>query len=411
MRVVAIAFAVLALLAVASAQNSQCLEACNQAMSQCLAMCPSQCPTDPQCMAQCYSTCSTNEAKCADACGPKRNVVHASFAETPKPVAKPAVAKVEEEVKLSELPEKHYQREFSTFVKKFNKKYTRDEFFPRYTVFKANYNFIRAHNAKKSSFAVGVNEFADMSFSEFHAKMTGYKGRHNRFARSRNTEGPHKHLKEVADSVDWRKKNAVTAVKNQGQCGSCWSFSTTGSVEGAHAIATGNLVSLSEQQLMDCSSAEGNQGCQGGAMDQAFQYIIQNGGITTEASYPYQGAVGNCETNVTVAATISSFVDVDSGDETALMQAVNIGPVSIAIEADQQCFQFYTGGILNNPACGNTLDHGVLVVGYGTDATTNTPYWIVKNSWGASWGESGYIRMIRGQDECGIADDPSYPVV
>jgi C1A family cysteine protease len=211
--------------------------------------------------------------------------------------------------------------------------------------------------------------------------------------------------------VDWRQKNAVTPVKNQQQCGSCWAFSTTGSVEGAHAIKTGNLVSLSEQQLVDCSGAQGNQGCNGGLMDQAFQYIISNNGITTESSYPYTAQQGTCQTNVTSAATISSFVDVTANSETSLMQAINVGPVSIAIEADQPCFQFYSGGILSDPSCGTQLDHGVLLVGYGTDSSTNTPYWIVKNSWGASWGESGYIRLIRNQNECGVAAEASYPVV
>jgi len=162
---------------------------------------------------------------------------------------------------------------------------------------------------------------------------------------------------------------------------------------------------------VDCSGPQGNQGCNGGMMDQAFQFIISNGGITSEAQYPYTAAQGTCNTNVTSVATISSFVDVQSGSESALLQAVNIGPVSIAIEADQECFQFYSGGVLSDPSCGTNLDHGVLVVGYGTDATSNQPYWIVKNSWGASWGESGYIRLIRGTNECGIATEPSYPVV
>jgi C1A family cysteine protease len=220
------------------------------------------------------------------------------------------------------------------------------------------------------------------------------------------------HATALASSLDWRQKNAVTPVKNQQQCGSCWSFSSTGSVEGAHAIKTGNLVSLSEQQLVDCSTAQGNQGCNGGLMDQAFQFIISNGGITSEAQYPYTATGPNtCQTNVTSVATISSFVDVTPGSETALMAAVNLGPVSIAIEADQECFQFYSGGVLSDPSCGTNLDHGVLVVGYGTDATSKQDYWIVKNSWGASWGESGYIRLIRGTNECGIAQEPSYPVV
>jgi C1A family cysteine protease len=305
------------------------------------------------------------------------------------------------------LEEKDYQTFFTAFVKKYNKKYTHDEFFPRYQIFKANYNKIRHHNMGKSTYSMAVNEFADMTFEEFHSKMTGY----NRVDRGvlRAANGPHESVTAPLAAVDWRKKNAVTPVKNQQQCGSCWSFSTTGSVEGAHAIKTGKLVSLSEQQLVDCSQAQGNQGCNGGLMDQGFQYIITNGGITTEAAYPYTAQDGTCNTNVTAAATVKSFVDTTAGSETALLAAVNIGPVSIAIEADQQCFQFYSGGILSDSGCGTTLDHGVLLVGYGTDAGKD--YWIVKNSWGASWGESGYIRLIRGQNECGLTQMASYPVV
>jgi len=313
------------------------------------------------------------------------------------------------EAKTHALEEKDYQNFFTAFVKKYNKKYTHDEFFPRYNIFKANYNKIRHHNMGKHTYSMAVNEFADMTFAEFHSKMTGYKRIDRSYLRSKNT--PHKKVTAPAPSVDWRTKNAVTAVKNQQQCGSCWAFSTTGSTEGAHAIKTGKLVSLSEQQLVDCSQAQGNQGCNGGLMDQAFQYIISNGGITSEAAYPYTAQDGTCNTNVTSVATLSSFVDVTAGDENALLQAVNIGPVSIAIEADQECFQFYSSGILSDPSCGMQLDHGVLVVGYGTDSTTNTPYWIVKNSWGASWGEQGYVQLIRGKNECGVAQEASYPVV
>jgi len=380
-----------------------CLSACNQGMITCLGACPAQCPTDPTCMAQCYATCTTAEQSCVSKCGIVSAAKHLDM--------RAPLASYNEAVAAgSKMTEAAYQSEFASFVKKYNKKYTHDEFFPRYTIFKANLNKIREHASKKSTFTMAINEFADMTFAEFHSKMTGYKRVDKSVLRAKN--GPHqnKNLK-VADSIDWRAKGAVTPVKNQQQCGSCWAFSTTGSTEGAHAIKTGNLVSLSEQQLVDCSTAQGNQGCNGGMMDQGFQYIITNNGITTEAAYPYTAADGTCNTNVQPAATLSSFVDVTSGSETALLAAVNIGPVSIAIEADQQCFQFYSGGILSDPSCGMQLDHGVLVVGYGTDSATNTPYWIVKNSWGASWGESGYIRLIRGTNECGVAQEASYPVV
>jgi len=316
------------------------------------------------------------------------------------------------EARELQLQEADYQSFFTSFVKKYSKKYTTDEFFSRYAIFKANYNKIRHHNMGKHSYSMAVNEFADMTFTEFHSKMTGYKSVDRsvlRAANADNQDAPHNNLKSVAASVDWRAQGAVTPVKNQQQCGSCWAFSTTGSTEGAHAISTGNLVSLSEQQLIDCSGPQGNQGCNGGMMDQAFQYIITNNGITTEAAYPYTAADGTCNTGVTAAATLSSFQDVTPGSETALLAAVNIGPVSVAIEADQQCFQFYSGGVLSDPSCGMQLDHGVLVVGYGTEGTKD--FWIVKNSWGASWGESGYIRLIRNKNECGIASMASYPVV
>jgi len=235
----------------------------------------------------------------------------------------------------------------------------------------------------------------------------GYRHIKNDYIRSKNTFHTLNEIHVDANAtVDWRAKGKVNPIKNQGQCGSCWAFSATASVESAHAIKTGKLVSLSEQQLVDCSGAQGNQGCNGGLMDQAFEYIIANGGQCTEASYPYQAQDGTCQ-KCTPVAQISGYTDVSAGKENAIMPALNGEPVSIAIEADQDGFQFYSGGVFSG-VCGTNLDHGVNLVGYGTDGSQ--PYWILRNSWGTTWGEEGYMRIIRGKDECGLDSVPSFPL-
>jgi len=304
--------------------------------------------------------------------------------------------------------EELYQSEFAAFVQKYSKKYSEDAFFFRYTTFKENVDKIHRHNAGNSSYTMKMNKFGDMPFHEFHTTHTGYNRIERSFARSRNAP------KSFADaappaSVDWRTKNAVTPIKDQQQCGSCWAFSATGALEGAWAVAKGQLNSLSEQQLVDCSQAYGNMGCSGGLMDYAFEYVIANGGITSEAKYPYTAMDGTCKSPLPASVTtISSYTDVAGNNDAALQAAVAIGPVSVAIEADQESFQFYSSGIFSDPTCGTQLDHGVLVVGYGTQGSKN--YWIVKNSWGQDWGNQGYILMIRkkGAGECGINMEPSY---
>jgi len=289
-------------------------------------------------------------------------------------------------------------------VRLFGKTYPTEEVGLRFSAFSANMKMIEEHNAKKLGWWMSVNEFTDLSPEEFSATYTGYLPRQNEYSRSRNAHVvPEGQI--FADSVDWRTKGAVTPVKDQGQCGSCWAFSTTGSVEGAVFLKSGTLTSLSEQELVDCAGSAGNQGCNGGLMDDAFEFIIKNGGLASEASYPYKAKDGTCQKKPSVS-TITGYKDITKGDETGLLSAVNIEPTSIAVDAAAG-WQTYGGGIMAG-LCGKSLDHGVLAVGYGADGSQN--YWIVKNSWGSSWGESGYIRLARGKNECGLAQAASYPV-
>merc|ERR1712178_543999 len=295
------------------------------------------------------------------------------------------------------------------------------------TTFEDNVDFINAHNqrADEHGYAVGINQFADMSSKEFKEVMLTYKAENKKVGNVVVLDES-----ATADSVDWVSKGAVTPVKNQGQCGSCWAFSTTGSVEGAYQIATGKLQSFSEQELVDCAGSYGNQGCNGGLMDDGFKYIEAKGDAL-ESTYSYTGRTGSCSSSKQSQAAIkkgqlTSFNDVTTDSESQLLAAVTKGPVSVAIEADQSGFQFYKSGVFSG-TCGTNLDHGVLVVGYGT--SSGSDYWKVKNSWGTTWGQEGYIMMARGSKsnstsrkllggggsgasgECGILKQPSYPVV
>jgi C1A family cysteine protease len=299
---------------------------------------------------------------------------------------------------------------FSEWAATHGKRYaTKEEAALRRAIFAANVAKYEAFNAEGHSYTLGANKFTDLHPEEFKARYTGgYKPTN----RVRHVDRSFTKVKALPASVDWSAEGAVTPIKNQGDCGSCWSFSATGSMEGIVFIKTGTLLSLSEQQLVDCSTAEGNEGCDGGLMDYAFQYVLDNKGIGSEASYPYTGQDGTCKT-VPSVATIAGFTDVTPDSDTALMTAIVQQPVSIAVEADQEIFQGYTSGTVTG-ACGTALDHGVLAVGYGTDASNND-YYKVKNSWGADWGANGYIYLGRGatynqgQGQCGLLMDPSYP--
>ncbi|KAK0068475.1 cathepsin-L-like cysteine peptidase [Biomphalaria pfeifferi] len=300
------------------------------------------------------------------------------------------------------------------FKSKHNKTYSGDEDVIRRYIWESNLKVIVEHNERYAqgleTYYLGENKYADMTHEEFVRTMNGL--RVNRPLNPGNfVSGLLKNA--LPDSVDWRKEGYVTDIKDQGQCGSCWAFSTTGSLEGQHFKASKSLVSLSESNLVDCSQKFGNQGCNGGLMDQAFQYVIKNKGLDTEQSYPYKPEDRKCAfKTANVGATENSFKDVTSGSEDALQEAVaTIGPISVAIDASHNSFQLYKGGIYNERQCSSTqLDHGVLAVGYGAEG--NKDFWIVKNSWGKSWGEEGYIRMTRNKkNQCGIATMASYPIV
>jgi len=284
----------------------------------------------------------------------------------------------------------------------------------RKDIFTANLQKINQHNQEAAegthTYTMAMNEFGDLTQEEFFSTHTGFLGQRNEYMRSVNVAD----LTAVtaADSVDWTAKGAVTAVKNQGQCGSCWSFSSTGAIEGAWKLAGHDLVSLSEQELMDCSKDEGNNSCEGGLMDYAFEFVVSAGGICAESAYSYKGRDERSCKKCSTVASISSYKDVKIGSESELAKAVTQQPVAVAIEADQNAFQFYSGGVMTG-TCGTKLDHGVLAVGYGT--MDGTEYWKVKNSWGASWGMDGYILLEKGKaqkgGQCGITNAACYPVI
>jgi len=305
------------------------------------------------------------------------------------------------------------QKEWQDFKLSHGKTYNgADEEQKRFGIFKDNYDFISKTNAAKLSYTLGINQFSDMTADEVATSYTGLKPASTWSDLSHL--GTHQYSgKALAASVDWTTKGAVTAVKNQGQCGSCWSFSTTGALEGAWKIAGNPLTSFSEQQFVDCDKVD--SGCSGGLMDNGFKFAESNA-ICTEDSYPYKARAGACEaSSCTVGLAkgdVTGYKDVSKDDEQALMEAVSQQPVSIAIEADKMAFQSYRSGILSS-TCGSSLDHGVLLVGYGTE--DGQDYWKVKNSWGTTYGEDGYVRLLRGKGgagECGLlSGPPSYPVV
>ncbi|XP_010544099.1 PREDICTED: low-temperature-induced cysteine proteinase [Tarenaya hassleriana] len=307
---------------------------------------------------------------------------------------------------------------FDNWCRKHGKAYASEEERQyRLQVFRGNHDFVIQHNHMSSStYSLSLNALADLTHHEFRTSRLGLSASAMRIKRHRQRQNQNQSLganvQNLPDEVDWRAKGAVTNVKDQGSCGACWSFSATGAMEGINQIVTGSLVSLSEQELIDCDRSY-NTGCNGGLMDYAYQFVANNGGMDTEEDYPFQERDGTCNKQKLKrrVVTIDSYTDVPSNDEKALMKAVATQPVSVGICGSERAFQLYSSGIFTGP-CSTSLDHAVLIVGYGSK--NNVDYWIVKNSWGKRWGMDGYIYMQRntGNSEglCGINMLASYPI-
>lgn len=319
---------------------------------------------------------------------------------------------------------------FRVWQATYNRTYaTAEERLRRFEIYRRTVEYIDATNRRgELTYELGENQFTDLTSQEFRARYTmpAWQERASRaglrqlittragpVGEGRNRSYSDDGELEVPNSVDWRTKGAVTPVKDQKDCGGCWAFATVASIEGLHKIKTGHLVSLSEQELLDC---DGNDyGCDGGNPGVAMQWVADNGGLTTESDYPYADKKGECNRAKARkhAVKIAGAERVDANSEAALERAVARQPVAVFIDANSGNFMSYKGGVYSGP-CGTNLDHVVTLVGYGAD-DKGRKYWIVRNSWGEPWGEKGYIRMARGvaarEGTCGIAMDASYPVM